>query len=104
VSEHFNGLDPAEAERLTMLIEECGEVIQAATKILRHGFASYNPKDPNSPSNRVALRKEIEDVQAIIFAMERAHDVNPDFNFIERWQAKLKYTHYQGAAAQDCTG
>lgn len=34
---HFNNLTPGEAERLAMLAEECGEVIQAVGKILRHG-------------------------------------------------------------------
>ena len=38
MSSHFNKLTPAQAERLAILIEECGEVIQAATKILRHGY------------------------------------------------------------------
>lgn len=43
--EHFNGLTPAEAERLAMLSEECGEVIQIIGKILRHGYDSYHPDD-----------------------------------------------------------
>lgn len=39
-AQHFNQLKPSEAERLACLIEECGEVIQAAGKILRHGYKS----------------------------------------------------------------
>lgn len=34
----FNGLSPAEVERLALLAEECGEVIQTVGKILRHGY------------------------------------------------------------------
>ena len=33
----FNGLTPAEAERLALLMEECGEVVQIIGKVLRHG-------------------------------------------------------------------
>lgn len=33
---------PTEAERLVVLMEECGEVIQACSKILRHGWKSSN--------------------------------------------------------------
>ena len=34
----FNQLDCAAAERLAVLAEEAGEVVQAVTKILRHGY------------------------------------------------------------------
>jgi NTP pyrophosphatase (non-canonical NTP hydrolase) len=48
---------PAKAERLNVLIEECGEVIQAATKILRHGSCS------NGHNNRIALEHELGDLK-----------------------------------------
>lgn len=44
--QHFNGLTPAEAERLALLSEELGEAQQAIGKILRHGYDSSNPVDP----------------------------------------------------------
>ena len=37
MDDHFNNLTPGEAERLAILAEECGEVIQIIGKILRHG-------------------------------------------------------------------
>jgi len=46
---HFNGLSPAEAERLALLAEECGEVVQAVCKVLRHGYESTNPTLCNGP-------------------------------------------------------
>lgn len=56
-TEHFNQLTEAEAERLTLLIEECGEVIQAACKIQRYGYAStFNGA---SYDNRSVLTKEL---------------------------------------------
>ena len=42
--EHFNGLTPAEAKRLALLAEECGEVLQAIGKVLRHGFGRRTDK------------------------------------------------------------
>lgn len=55
----FNGLTEAEAERLAILIEECGEVIQAATKVLRHGYEDYSPFDDTKTPNRRKLEREI---------------------------------------------
>lgn len=68
MADHFNKLTPGEAERLAIFIEECGEAIQAACKVLRHGYESYDPTaDPHAqPSNRQSLAKEIGDVRASI--------------------------------------
>jgi len=61
---HFNQLTPAEAERLALLMEECGEVVQAIGKILRHGYDSYHPD--GGESNRSQLEIECGHVR---FAM-----------------------------------
>lgn len=58
---HFNGLTPAQAERLALLIEELGEAAQAAGKILRHGYESRHPN--GGPTNRENLEKELGDVR-----------------------------------------
>lgn len=96
MSEHFNKLTPAEAERLAMLIEEAAEVQQIATKILRHGYDSFHPDDPRT-SNRQLLDGELRDLIAVhILMMERgdldhvpAEDIPP---LIEK---KLRFTHHQ---------
>lgn len=61
---HFNQLTPAQAERLAILAEECGEVIQVVGKILRHGYESVHPD--GGQTNRQLLESEIGDVQAAI--------------------------------------
>ena len=96
---HFNGLNPAQAERIAMLMEEAGEIVQACGKILRHGFESYNPNDQNSSSNRQHLNKEIRDIEAIIEMMRSAHDlsgVQPS-SVSSTILKKMKYTHHQEA-------
>ena len=65
---HFNELSPAEAERLAILAEECGEVVQACMKVLRHGFDSH--------TNRADLLKEVGDVTAAIKLMTAAGDID----------------------------
>lgn len=60
----FNNLTPKEHEALTILFEECSEVIQIIGKINRHGLESYHPK--SGDSNRVELIKEIGDVFAAV--------------------------------------
>ena len=52
-----NRLTPAETERLALLAEECGEVIQVIGKILRHGYESRYPQD--GASNCELLEKEL---------------------------------------------
>jgi NTP pyrophosphatase (non-canonical NTP hydrolase) len=69
----MNGLNPIERELLTMLAEEASEVVQAVTKILRHGPTSWNPDDPDHPSNKLALRKELIDMLAVIQMMREAY-------------------------------
>jgi NTP pyrophosphatase (non-canonical NTP hydrolase) len=73
---HFNELTPAEAERLAVLLEELGETSQAIGKILRHGYASRNPLEPHSLTNREALERELGDIQYAILAMTEADDVD----------------------------
>lgn len=92
---HFNKLTPAEAERLAMLAEECGEVIQVVGKILRHGYDSYHPVNPRV-SNRDLLAKELRDVNAILMAMglNELHGYSVQ-DVIGVWERKLQYTHHQ---------
>lgn len=51
----------AQAERLAVLIEDCGEIVTAATKIMRHGYESTNPDDPGAGTNRHQLEQELGD-------------------------------------------
>lgn len=56
------------AQRLAYLIEECGEVLAAAGKSLRWGYASANPELPEDEqeTNAAWLRRELADLQAAI--------------------------------------
>lgn len=77
MTKHFNGLSEAEAERLAILIEECGEVVQSACKILRHGYESYNPTVLGGETNRESLERELGDLGHAARRMEVAADINP---------------------------
>jgi len=95
--------DHAETERLHMLIEECSEVIKAATKILRHGWKSYNPDLPpeDRTTNREDLERELLDVKAVVWGMQQAGELDsePGYSMLEEtWAKKLRYTHMQSAA------
>jgi NTP pyrophosphatase (non-canonical NTP hydrolase) len=73
MSEHFNNLTPAEHERLSILFEEAGEVIQVVGKIMRHGFESCHPD--GGPTNRELLEKELGDFKLAEIMMAHAGDV-----------------------------
>ncbi len=72
--EHFNELTAAQDERLAVLIEECGEVLQVIGKIQRHGYASWNPDDPTRKTNRQWLEEEMGHLYAALAAMLDAED------------------------------
>ena len=70
---HFNKLTPAEAERLALLAEECGELVQAIGKVLRHGYENHHPD--GGPTNRQAVERECGDVYHAIFKLVEASDI-----------------------------
>lgn len=101
-------LTPAEAERLHLLIEECGEVIQAAAKTLRHGYESYDPTVAIScrETNRQMLEYELGHVYAAIMRMT----LNQDLDLVkinESRKIKLerggKWMHHQPDAKDHLT-
>ena len=96
--EFDNGLIPAEVERLAILAEECGEVIQIVGKILRHGYCSFNPVNQNRISNRGLLAKEIGDLKWIISLMLAEGDV-AEGAVLQRERLKTEstrpYLHHQ---------
>lgn len=88
----------AQRERLEMLAEEAGEVVQAVTKILRHGYESYHPDVADiRENNKKALEKELLDLWCVYERMADYYDIGK-LNFYgsaERWMNKLQYTHHQ---------
>lgn len=96
LEKRFNELSPAEDERLTLLMEECAEVIQAIGKIKRHGYKSFHPS--GGPDNRENLEMELGDVMHIIDRMVRARDISRD-SITAYKNAKAdrigKYLHHQ---------
>lgn len=93
----MNQMTEAERERLEMLAEEAAEVIQAVTKILRHGYDSYHPDDPFM-TNWKLLHEEILDVSAILGEMNRRGDLNfqaTEQEVEDRWNKKLRWTNHQ---------
>lgn len=97
MTQHFNGLTPAEAERLAMLAEECGEVIQMVGKILRHGYESHHPDRPDV-TNRALLTREMTDLFAVAHQMQSMGDVareGSEVSIDKAWLKKLRYAHHQ---------
>lgn len=99
MSIHFNGLTPGEAERLALLIEECGETIQAATKVLRHGYESCYPG--TETTNRMMLEKEIGHVGNAIEMMCVAEELGEDMiekHLLAKRKTIRQWLHHQDYA------
>lgn len=95
---HFNQLSPAEAERLSLLIEECAEVIQIIGKIQRHGYDSSHPN--GGPNNRDMLSEEMGHVRAASFLLTAtggvsARTVQEHADRKSEGYAANKYLHHQ---------
>ena len=92
----FNGLTPAEHERLAMLAEEAAEVVQIVGKILRHGYESKHPDNMNGPTNRQMLENEIADFYAVAGVMEDDKDVTVEGEAVRQAvKKKRRYAHHQ---------
>ena len=104
---HFNCLTPAQAERLAMLAEECGEVIQIIGKILRHGYESYHPDQQSTPpafryTNRKALGDELTDLFSVASSLYRDGVQEGSLHDLDRaWVKKLRYAHHQEELAHE---
>jgi NTP pyrophosphatase (non-canonical NTP hydrolase) len=59
-------MNKTQAEVLTILQEECAELIQAISKVFRHGEDSSNPYDKNPVTNREHMRQEMADVSTLM--------------------------------------
>lgn len=100
MSEFTNGLTPAQAERLALLLEEMGEAQQVIGKILRHGYESTHPD--GGPTNRSLLETEIGHVEHAIFRMHEAEDIDPlaVLDSVDEKAKKIgRYLHHQADAA-----
>lgn len=95
---YSTGVTDSELERLTMAAEECAEVTQVITKIIRHGYGSYHPADPSRTPNRYSLRQEVIDVLAMATVLVKNGDIDPisEDEITKRIKAKKRYTHFQG--------
>lgn len=75
IATHDDGLSKAQAERIALLLEECGEVVQVCGKILRHGIDSASPLDQSRTTNRKLLEMELGHVFHAIDRLTVAGDV-----------------------------
>lgn len=94
----FSGLSPAEVERLALLAEEMGEAIQVVGKVLRHGYESHNPNDPERKTNRKLLMHELGDVRHSVDRMCDADDVSKQIIGVRahlKGQRVKQYLHHQ---------
>lgn len=103
MKQQFNGLTPAEHERLSLLFEECGEVIQIVGKIMRHGFNSCHPEGVTT--NRELLEKELGHVAFAASFMCQHGDIE-EMEVTRHTKAKEKnvnpYLHHNNATALEC--
>lgn len=93
-----NGLTDAQLERLALLSEECGEVVQMVGKTIRHGFESFHPRDENQTSNRRLLENEIGNIIVALEFLVEAEDLSEDRITAAIEAKKLtvgKYLHHQ---------
>lgn len=97
--------DPAQVERLALLAEECGEVVLAVGKYLRHGRDSRHPD--GGPTNEQQLAKEVADVVLAVYLCLQEGDIQDEditrplgMNPEHHVNAKNKYLHHNVIKAE----
>lgn len=99
-------LTPAQVERITLLAEEAAEVVQACTKILRHGFFTIHPLCPEI-DNKAQLIRELGDLRAVLAVVIHSGDLTVR-DYVGAAEDKLgrvqKYLHEEEnkVLAQQC--
>lgn len=107
MTQHFNRLSPAEAERLAFLAEEMAEATQIIGKILRHGYESCDPtwrgpEDERPPTNRELLQKEMGDVQcALDLMMVDLHGQSIARRCADKHRSVQQWMHHQPKVPHD---
>ena len=95
-------MDKAKIERLIVLAEECAEVQQVISKIIRHGEFSSHPKSPDI-TNRDLLESEIRDLFLAVHLLDQEGDIDVErigevmedkVSVDEYLKRKNKYLHF----------
>jgi NTP pyrophosphatase (non-canonical NTP hydrolase) len=71
----YTKLTPAQIERLALLAEEAGEVVQAVGKILRRGYRRGHPRIKGR-TNRLHLEEELGNLGNAMKMMVAAGDLS----------------------------
>ena len=81
-------MDLKKLTKLVITMEECGELIRACSKVLRHGV-----DDPKYLQN---LQEEIADVKAMTMLIEKAYDLNTSKteDLVQKRLAKMSRPDY----------
>lgn len=98
MNEFTTGLSSAQAERLALLSEECGEVVQIIGKIFRHGLDSRNPIVNDGKPNRDYLAEELGHIYLAVHLLCTNEDIDMKLigaSFIEKAERIEKYLHYK---------
>lgn len=96
--QHFNKLSERDAELLSMIGEEAGEVCQALGKIFRHGLDSYHPDRPVS-NNRQELAREIGQLVGVFDRLVVLGVLDGEVFYkarITKMDQSKPYLHHQG--------
>jgi NTP pyrophosphatase (non-canonical NTP hydrolase) len=73
---------------LIITMEECGELTQACSKVLRHGFVEKKHID--------SLYEEIGDVVAMIAILQQMYDIDPEMldSYVSKRLDRMKRPEY----------
>ena len=97
MKEHFNDLEPDEHERLSLLMEECAELIMVVGEILRHGYETCHPN--SGLVNRLLLERKCGHLRNAMIFMCEAGDMEESvirYHADVHAKAMIQSLHHQG--------
>jgi hypothetical protein len=85
---------PFEREVLTILMEECAEVIRSCSKILRFGKQDHNPNASTNYTNIIDLSLEVGDLEYMLSLAKQEQLINYSYKLLGRRRKKERLAIY----------
>ena len=94
----FANLTEAQRERLLMLMEAAGRIVQTGCVAIRHGYDGYDPNDEEQIPHSVSLERGIEYLLSVLTQMNKNQDITPDLSgewLRMVWNTEREWTQHQ---------
>lgn len=85
---------------LTLVAEECVEIAQVCSKAIRFGIDNY-PHDNPKLTNRIRLKEEVNDLLAVLDALDEECNIRTERDGHLVYQKRIKMEKYKKCSIEE---